>query len=261
MPKNAKKSLALFFLPKNARRSQKVPNLRFLALKMPSWQPCISPSLFGVVAATNHSVCFMSTPAGVGIRQRNKESLQKFTLKWSEKKNLLFILFSLAVFLCVTSVISFFSLFPFFSRPQSICICPSLSPPPLFFWPGLSSLCPHPSSPSPPPALDNKTHQKEEDHMFADREGERKRNLSLKARSHGKIPHFFWSGSIGPWFSLFRGRSTFGAISTTALVSSNWAASSKRQNLNRSPPVQKERKNNIEYNVCRCLFVFYEGLV
>ncbi len=38
--KNAKKSLALFFLPKNAMRSQKMPNLRFLALKMPGWQPC-----------------------------------------------------------------------------------------------------------------------------------------------------------------------------------------------------------------------------
>ncbi len=40
MPKNAKRSLALFFVPENATRSQKMPNLRFLALKMPSWQPC-----------------------------------------------------------------------------------------------------------------------------------------------------------------------------------------------------------------------------
>ncbi len=39
MPKNAKKSLALLWLPKNAMRSQKMPKLRFLALKMPSWQP------------------------------------------------------------------------------------------------------------------------------------------------------------------------------------------------------------------------------
>ncbi len=70
MPKNAKKSLALLFLPKSAMGSQKMPNLRFLALKMPSWQPCFPGRLRGAggvgqsaAAAAHKASLSLSLPA------------------------------------------------------------------------------------------------------------------------------------------------------------------------------------------------------
>ncbi len=155
----------------------------------PLLSSCISLSLFGVVAS-NHRACFMSTPAGGGIRQRNKEkSAQIYIEMMCEKEFAFHIVLSSCLSLCHVCDF-FFPPFPFFFETSiylylsfSLLLSLSLPATSLFFGQGCLRSVFHPSSPPPPPALDNKTHQKEEDHMFADREGEKeKKSLSQSAK-------------------------------------------------------------------------------